>query len=193
MNVEHEPEVVATKTNSLKLDTLTSSNSNSNSSNSQNGQPTATTPMGNAENKSVNNSEEYSARSNAYSTNKGIHPDEFSDQELTLISGVFGMQGARTTMEDKHTLLTHPVFNKECGLTDSVPRSFYAGLFSFFFPPLSTLPPSLSQPSLITLVSSSSASSSSSSFFLLLLLSSVQCMMVMAVMSLPNTHDKTFI
>ena len=43
-----------------------------------------------------------------------------------MASGEYAMQGRRRTMEDKAVVLQHPHFNIDCGLTDNLPRSFFA-------------------------------------------------------------------
>lgn len=56
----------------------------------------------------------------------GVKDPEPNGFELKITSGVYGMQGARTSMEDKHSVLPHPDFNKTCNLDDAIPRSFFA-------------------------------------------------------------------
>eukprot|EP00475_Leptophrys_vorax_P022781 TRINITY_DN3099_c0_g1_i2.p1 TRINITY_DN3099_c0_g1~~TRINITY_DN3099_c0_g1_i2.p1 ORF type:complete len:424 (-),score=82.81 TRINITY_DN3099_c0_g1_i2:25-1221(-) len=46
--------------------------------------------------------------------------------EFHVRVGHYGIQGRRMTMEDQHTQLLHPEFNRVSGFKDNIPRSFFA-------------------------------------------------------------------
>jgi hypothetical protein len=65
-------------------------------------------------------------KSRDFVSHGGKSPGAETRFEFHVRVGHYGIQGRRMTMEDQHTQLLHPEFNRASGFEDNVPRSFFA-------------------------------------------------------------------